>query len=200
MKWFWKGDYEEGVKDLGYRELYTRWLQFAVFLPVFRSHGTDTPREIWQFGKKGEPFYDAIEKAIRLRYELMPYIYSLAAQVYFEDATIMRSLLFDFADDEAAKKIWDEFLFGKNLLICPVLEPLYYEKESRKLEKEKARTCYLPEGCDWYDFWSGRKYDGGQWIQAEATLDKIPVFVKEGTVLALSGGIPVCGRTAGKRS
>lgn len=189
MKWFWKGDYEEGVKDLGYRELYTRWLQFAVFLPVFRSHGTDTPREIWQFGKKGEPFYDAIEKAIRLRYELMPYIYSLAAQVYFEDATIMRSLLFDFADDEAAKKIWDEFLFGKNLLICPVLEPLYYEKESRKLEKEKARTCYLPEGCDWYDFWSGRKYDGGQWIQAEATLDKIPVFVKEGTVLALSGGI-----------
>ena len=189
MKWFWKGDYEEGVKDLGYRELYTRWLQFAVFLPVFRSHGTDTPREIWQFGEKGEPFYDAIEKAIRLRYELMPYIYSLAAQVYFEDATIMRSLLFDFADDETAKKIWDEFLFGKNLLICPVLEPLYYEKESRKLEKEKTRTCYLPEGCDWYDFWSGRKYDGGQWIQAEATLDKIPVFVKEGTVLALSGGI-----------
>ena len=70
-----------------------------------------------------------------------------------------------------------------------MLEPLYYEKESRKLEKEKTRICYLPEGCDWYDFWSGRKYDGGQWIQAEATLDKLPVFVKEGTVLALSGGI-----------
>lgn len=189
MKWFWKGDYEEGVKDLGYRELYTRWLQFAVFLPVFRSHGTDTPREIWQFGEKGEPFYDAIEKAIRLRYELMPYIYSLAAQVYFEDATMMRSLLFDFAGDETAKKIWDEFLFGKNFLICPVLEPLYYEKESRKLDKEKTRACYLPEGCDWYDFWSGRRYAGGQWIQAGAPIDQIPVFVKAGTILPLSAGI-----------
>lgn len=189
MKWFWKGDYEEGVKDLGYRELYTRWLQFAVFLPIFRAHGTDTPREIWQFGEKGTPFYDAIEKAIRLRYALMPYIYSLAAQVYFEDATIMRSLLFDFSEDETAKGIWDEFLFGKNLLICPVLKPMYYEKENKKIEKEKSRCCYLPEGSVWYDFWTDKKYTGGQWITVESPIDQIPVFVKAGTILPLSKGI-----------
>ena len=84
----------------------------------------------------------------------MPYIYSLAAQVYFEDATIMRSLLFDFADDEAAKKIWDEFLFGKNLLICPVLEPLYYEKESRKLENLSFFRLIYEAGksCIWQRF------------------------------------------------
>ena len=88
-KWFWNGRYDDGVRDKGYCELYTRWLEFGTFLPMFRSHGTDTPREIWNFGEKGSMFYDAIEKYIRLRYRLMPYIYSLAAQVHFGDETIM---------------------------------------------------------------------------------------------------------------
>ena len=79
--WFWEGDFNEGVNDLGYRELYVRWLQYGTFLPMFRSHGTDTPREIWNFGEKGEMFYDVIEKYIKLRYKLMPYIYSAAAKV-----------------------------------------------------------------------------------------------------------------------
>ncbi len=189
MKWFWKGDYEEGVRDLGYRELYTRWLQYGTFLPMFRSHGTDTPREIWQFGEKGDMFYDAIEKFIRLRYTLMPYIYSLAARVHFADDTIMRSLLFDFAGDDVAKDIWDEFMFGPSLLICPVTEPMYYERESRKIEREKVRNCYLPKDCDWYDFWTNQKYAGGQWITAEAPIDRIPVFVKAGAILPVSRGI-----------
>lgn len=90
-KWFWNGIYNDGVQDMGYRELYVRWLEQAVFLPIFRSHGTDTPREIWNFGEKGDMFYDAIEKFIRLRYHLMPYIYTLAADVHQKDVTMMRS-------------------------------------------------------------------------------------------------------------
>ena len=89
--WFWDGDYNEGVQDFGYRELYVRWLQFGTFLPIFRSHGTDTPREPWNFGKSGEIFYDVIVKFIKLRYKLMPYIYSLAAGVHFNHSTIERN-------------------------------------------------------------------------------------------------------------
>lgn len=97
--WFWDGDYNDGVNDLGYRELYVRWLQFGTFLPVFRSHGTDTPREPWNFGSPGSMFYDTILKFIKLRYRLLPYIYSTAAAVYQNHSTILRSLLFDFAGD-----------------------------------------------------------------------------------------------------
>ena len=82
---------------MGYRELYVRWLQYAAFLPVFRAHGTDTPREPWHFGNPGEPFFDAILRFIRLRYRLLPYIYASAAGVTLANDTLMRSLMFDFA-------------------------------------------------------------------------------------------------------
>ena len=94
--WFWSGDYDEGVEDLGYRELYVRWFQYGAFLPMFRAHGTDTPREIWRFGHPGEPFYDTLVKYLRLRYRLMPYIYSLAGRVTHQDYTMLRALPFDF--------------------------------------------------------------------------------------------------------
>lgn len=187
-KWFWQGAYDEGVKDAGYRELYVRWLEFGTFLPMFRSHGTDTPREIWNFGEKGDPCYDAIEKFIRLRYLLMPYVYSLAGAVYVKNATIMRSLLFDFREDPMAGKIRDEFLFGPSLLICPVTEPMYYEAGNRKLdqsEQERSRICYLPDGADWIDFWTGEKFLGGQSIRRKTPLDRIPIFVKAGAVLPM---------------
>ncbi len=103
--WFWQGDYNDGVNDLAYRELYVRWFQYGAFLPMFRSHGTDTPREIWNFGEKGEMFYDAIEKFINLRYSLIPYFYSLAGKVTQNHYTMLRSLLFDFSNDEIAKEI-----------------------------------------------------------------------------------------------
>ena len=102
--WFWNGEFEEGVEDCGYRELYTRWLQYGTFLPMFRSHGTDTPREPWNFGGEGDIFYDTIVKFIRLRYRLLPYVYSLAAKVHRTHGTMIRSLLFDFAGDE---NIWN---------------------------------------------------------------------------------------------
>lgn len=193
-KWFWRGGFEEGVKDMGYRELYVRWLEMGTFLPMFRSHGTDTPREIWNFGEKGTPFYDAIEKFIKLRYLLMPYIYSLAGAVRLENATMMRSLFFDFGADKKTYEIKDEFLFGKNILVCPVTEPMYYLAGSQKIEEsKKSRNCYLPEGADWIDFWTGEYFTGGQDIERQAPLDQIPLFVKAGTILPLKEGMQYAG-------
>ena len=184
--WFWKGDYNEGVKDLGYRELYTRWLQLGTFLPMFRSHGTDTPREIWQFGEPGEMFYDVIEKYIRLRYQLMPYVYSLAGQVAIEGFTMMRSLLFDFINDPNVKEISNQFMFGDSLLVCPVTKPMYYKAESQEIiNSEKTWLCYLPKGADWYNFWTGQYHQGGQNISVQAPLDIMPIFVKAGSIIPI---------------
>jgi len=182
--WFWNGDYDGCVGSPAYRELYTRWLQFGVFLPLFRSHGTDKPREIWNFGKPGEMFYDAIEKFINLRYHLMPYIYSMAMRVTLDDYTIMRSLLFDFPDDKKVKEINDQFMFGDALLVCPVTHSMYFDR-SGEIDAEKRRTCYLPEGAGWYDFWTSEFYKGGQTVNADAGIDKIPIFVRAGSILPM---------------
>lgn len=192
--WFWAGEYNDGCNDLGYRELYTRWLEYAVFLPVFRSHGTDTPREIWNFGEKGTPFYDAIEKSIRLRYRLMPYIYSLAAGVTFDRQTIMRSLLFDFPQDKTATALSDAFMFGKSLLVCPVTEPMYYLAESKPIDREKVRRCWLPSGADWYDFETDACYTGGQYLDVPAPIDRIPVFVRAGSIIPMEKDLQFAGQ------
>ena len=198
-KWFWQGDYEEGVKDKGYQELYTRWLEFGCFLPMFRSHGTDTPREIWNFGEKGTPVYDAIAYYIRLRYRLMPYIYSLAGSVTLEHGTMMRGLIFDFPEDPRAAAIDTEFMFGPALLVCPVTEPMYYDRESRELDREKKWSCYLPEGSSWYDFRDNKKYEGGQEVTVDAPLDRMPVFVKAGSILPTVEGLQyACQESTGK--
>ncbi|MFV0465238.1 MAG: TIM-barrel domain-containing protein [Lachnospiraceae bacterium] len=189
-KWFWKAAYDEGVKDRGYKELYVRWLQFGTFLPMFRSHGTDTPREIWNFGEKGEIFYDTIEKFIKLRYRLMPYIYSLAGEVRLEQGTIMRSLMFDFAADKKVRDIGNEFMFGENILVCPVTEPMYFEAGNIELEDtDKTWSCYLPAGTQWIDYWSGERFEGGQTIKADAPLSKMPLFIKAGSILPMQEGL-----------
>ncbi|MEA4914715.1 MAG: glycoside hydrolase family 31 protein [Christensenella sp.] len=180
--WFWAGAYDDGVSDPAYRELYLRWLQLGAFLPLFRSHGTDTPREIWNFGNPGEPFYDAIGKMIRLRYSLMPYIYSIAMRVALEDYTMMRGLLFDFPGDPLALGCDDQFLFGDSLLVCPVIKPMCDDHE-RAIHGELTRRCYLPKGCNWYSYWDDTLYDGGQSVDIEVKLDEIPLFVKAGSIL-----------------
>ncbi|MDF2879429.1 MAG: hypothetical protein K0S30_2525, partial [Clostridia bacterium] len=185
--WFWDGDYNEGVNDLGYRELYVRWLQYGTFLPMFRSHGTDTPREPWNFGKPGDIFYDTILRFIRLRYQLLPYIYSMAAEVNQNHTTMLRSLMFDFAGDEKVKELSDSFMFGKSLLVCPVTEPMYYEANSVPLlDTDKIRNVYLPKGTNWYDFWTHTVYKGGQTLKYEVTLEMIPLFVKAGSIIPIS--------------
>lgn len=193
--WFWDGDYENGCGDLGYRELYTRWYQLGAFLPVFRAHGTDCRREIWNYGKKGEIFYDAIEKITHLRYQLMPYIYSLAGMVSQKHGTILRVLAFDFINDENVYNIDDQFMFGPSLMICPVTVPMYYEANSKPIEGvAKTRKVYLPDGSDWYDFWSEKRFKGGQTVEAQAPIDMIPIYVKAGSILPMSEQIQHTGQ------
>jgi alpha-D-xyloside xylohydrolase len=203
--WFWRGDYSEGCRgltdpnalepdpndtgcrDLGYWELYTRWVQYGVFLPVFRSHGTDAAREIWRFGEEGTPFYDTIAKYIRLRYQLIPYIYSLAAQVTFGSCALMRAVALDFPDDLVTHELVDQYLFGPALLVCPVTEPMHYGRGSQVLvDVQKTRAVYLPDGHRWYDFWTDAVWEGGQTVNADAPLEVIPVFVRAGSIVPMT--------------
>ena len=203
--WFWRGDYAAGCRgltaadalapdpqdtgctDLGYWELYTRWLQYGTFLPIMRSHGTDSPREIWRFGEAGTPFYDTIAKYIRLRYQLIPYIYSMASQVTLNSYSIMRAIALDFPNDVATHGLIDQYLFGSALMVCPVTQPMYYQRNSSALDDvPKSREVYLPAGRGWYDFWTEQAYAGGQTITAAAPLETIPVFVPSGSILPMS--------------
>lgn len=196
-QWYWRGDYDQGVGDMAYRELYTRMFQYGAFLPVFRSHGSDTPREVWRFGKPGEPFYDSLLKMIHLRYRLLPYIYSLAGKVHRDNYTMARALAFDFAGDEQVVDLKDEFMFGPALLVAPVTSPMYYSVGSQPLENvDKTRRVYLPAGAGWTDFWTGKQYQGGQWITCEATIDKIPLLVRQGSVIPMG---PVVQYTSEKK-
>ena len=191
-----------------YQELYVRWMQYGLFTPVFRSHGADAPREIWQFGKKGEPVYDAIEKMIRLRYRLIPYLYSTAWQVTSNNESYIRPLFSDFAADKRVWDMTDEMMFGRSILAAPIVNPLYTEEQIIKEDamtgwdrkevrgqKEEVRsvdwsqsktvTKYLPQGTDWYDFWSNQRMKGGQSVTIQATLDQVPMFVRAGSILPL---------------
>ena len=205
-------------KNLQFQELYVRWMQYGLFCPVFRSHGADAPREIWQFGKKGEPVYDAIEKQIRLRYRLIPYLYSTAWQVTSNNDSYMRPLFSDFASD---KKVWnmtDEFMFGRSILACPIVDPQYTEEkiirtnamtgwDRKEVNSEKGivnsdftatKTAvkYLPKGATWYDFWTNKSYKGGQNVTLETTLDRVPMFVRAGSILPLGPEMQYVGEKA----
>ena len=191
-----------------FQELYVRWMQYGLFCPVFRSHGADAPREIWQFGRKGEPVYDAIEKQIRLRYRLIPYLYSTAWQVTKNNESYLRPLFSDFAQDRNVWNIADEFLFGRSILAAPIVVPQYTQEKiiredamtgwDRKnvsaegsevqgvnWQETKTATKYLPKGALWYDFWTGKRYKGGQNVTIETTLDRVPMFVRAGSILPL---------------
>jgi alpha-D-xyloside xylohydrolase len=184
--WFWSGDYNDGVADLGYRELFVRWFQFGAFLPMFRTHGTDTPREIWRFGEPGEPMYEALVKVLNLRYQLLPYIYSLAGWTTHQDYTMLRALPFDFRSDPDVYNIKDQFMFGPAFLVAPITRPMYYTAGSKPLESvSRTRKVYLPLGADWYDFWTEQKFTGGQTITVGAPLERLPLFVRAGSILPM---------------
>lgn len=180
IQWFWDGKYDEGPKDPAYCELFTRWYQWAAFLPIFRGHGTDFRRELWEFDQPQAPFYQALLRANQVRYELLPYVYSLAGQTYHKDASIIKPLAYAFTEDQETWEIRDQYLFGDVLMICPVTTPYFFGENKGETA---ARRVYLPAGCNWYDYWTERGYEGGQWILAEAPLDRIPVFVKAGSIL-----------------
>ena len=195
-------------KNPQFQELYVRWMQYGLFCPVFRSHGADAPREIWQFGKKGEPVYDAIEQTIRLRYRLIPYLYSTAWQVTSNNESYLRPLFSDFATDRNVWDMTDEFMFGNSILAAPVLDPQYTQEkviredamtgwdrkdvrdkmdDGRSIDWSATKTVtkYLPKGALWYDFWTGKQYRGGQRPELSTSLNRVPMFVRAGSILPL---------------
>ena len=185
--WFWNGKYNNGIDDMAYRELYVRWYQMGAFLPIFRAHGTESRREPWQYGETDSVFYKALLSADKLRYSLMPYIYSLAGMVWLKDYTMLRMLVFDFPEDEIATNIKDEFMFGPAFLVCPVTEPMYYEVDSVPISgHDKKRTVYLPKGTGWYDYYTNEYFEGGQYISVDASIEHIPLFVRAGSIIPTS--------------
>jgi alpha-D-xyloside xylohydrolase len=182
---FFLWNFKNALDDPEYRELYARWAQFGVFCPMMRSHGADAPREIYQFGKKGDKVYDAIEKSINLRYSLLPYIYSVSWDVTANQSTMMRALMMDFPKDKQVLNINDQYMFGKSLLVCPVTTPMYSAEGKEDFSTVRTRELYLPGGADWYDFRTGEKYTGGQTVNKETPIDVIPVFVKAGSILPI---------------
>ena len=156
--------------DTAYHERFLRWFQYATFCPLQRVHGYVTNAEFWRFGPKVER--EAL-RYLNLRYRLLPYIYSQAAEVTFSGSTLMRPLVMDFAADNKALDQKYEYMFGPSILVAPVLQP-----------NVKSWEVYLPENkAGWYDFWTGDKVPGGQTISTEATIDKIPLFVKAGSII-----------------
>jgi alpha-D-xyloside xylohydrolase len=187
--WFMDGDYDKGAADLGYRELYTRWLQFGVFLPMFRSHGTDTPREPWHFGAPGTPFYDAIVDAIQLRYRLLPAIYSQAGLVHLRGASFIRPVAFAFPDDPRTLDLKTQMLFGDGIMVSPVTAPTYYAAGSTPIEgAAHTRDVYLPAGT-WFDFWTGERLDGGRTVTVAAPISRIPLHVKAGSIVPMGPAV-----------
>lgn len=159
--------------DPAYRELFVRWFEYGTFCPIFRAHGArqNGQNELWSFGPEAQKILTTYD---RLRYRLMPYIYSMATRTTFDGYTPMRALVFDFREDPKAADISDEFLYGPSLLVAPVTDA-----------GATARDVYLPAGADWYDFWTGDKLRGGQTIHRDAPLDVIPLYVRAGSILPL---------------
>ena len=157
--------------DEKYHELLTRWYQWGTFNPIFRMHGYMTETEPWKYGQKVE---NNMRKMLNLRYQLLPYIYSEAWQITKNGSTIMRPLVMDFNGDTAAVNSKFQYMFGKSLLVAPVTEA-----------NVNQWNVYLPIDADWFDFWTGKHFAGGQTIKTDAPLDKIPLFVKAGSVIPM---------------
>jgi alpha-D-xyloside xylohydrolase len=173
--------YDHFDKDPAYQELYARWFEYGAFCPVFRTHGHRAQNEMWVYDR----VYPALLATDRLRYRLMPYIYSLAWKVTNEDYTIQRPLVMDFRADRATWEIGDEFLFGPALLVSPVIR-----------EHATERPVYLPAGTAWYDFWSGAKTDGGAEVNVAAPIERIPLHVRAGSILPMGPAIEYAGQAA----
>lgn len=155
-----------------WRELNTRWFQFGAFAPLYRAHGQWPFREIFNIAPEGHPAYESMLYYTRLRYRLLPYIYSLCGLTYFEDYTIMRPLVMDFGKEQSVFNIKDQYMFGPAFMVAPVC---HY--------KERSRNVYLPEGHVWYNFYDNSAYEGGETIMADAPYNRMPLFVRSGSIL-----------------
>lgn len=161
--------------DDDYPELYVRWFEYGVFMPILRTHGMRRFNTVWSYGDQATPI---LEKYLRMRYALVPYIYSLAYDTYKTGAPYMRALFMDFPNDPKVDELTNEFMFGPDFLVAPVTH-----------QGQTSRKVYLPAGADWYNYWTNEKLHGGQWITAQAPIQTIPLFVRAGSILPL--GDPV---------
>jgi len=188
-----------------FQELMVRWIQFGAFTPMMRSHGADIKREIYYFGKAGEPVYDALVEAVKMRYHFLPYIYSQAWQVTKNNDSYMRALFMDFKDDHQTWNNNREYMFGHNILVCPVVDPLYtkekivrtdalsgWNKQNNTREEypavnwteNKQYSVYLPASkTAWYDYYTDQKLEGGKTITADAPLSRTPLYIKGGSII-----------------
>jgi alpha-D-xyloside xylohydrolase len=167
------GDVVDNYED--YPELFVRWFEWGAFQPVMRAHGERKHNEVWAYGKQAELI---LEKYLRLRYQLLPYTYSLAYATYQTGAPFMRALFMDFPNDPNVVNIPDEYMFGPALLVAPVSE-----------QGATRRSVYLPAGCDWYNYWTNERLKGGQTITADAPIDTIPLFVRGGSIIPLGSAV-----------
>jgi alpha-D-xyloside xylohydrolase len=163
----------DGYED--YPELFVRWFEWGAFQPVMRAHGERMHNEVWSYGKQAEAI---LEKYLRLRYQLMPYTYSLGYESYKTGAPFMRALFMDFPDDPRVANLRDEYMFGPAFLVAPVTE-----------QGATSRQVYLPAGCTWYNYWTNERIKGGQTITAEAPIDTLPLFVRAGSIVPLGSAI-----------
>ena len=175
---YWQ-PYDRPPNDPVYQELYTRWFEFGTFCPIFRTHGHRAHNELWTYDKV-EPILLNYDK---LRYRLMPYIYSLAWRVTNQDYTIQRPLVMDWRADPKTWNIGDQFMFGPAILVNPVLK-----------QDATHRTVYLPDSPAWYDFWSGESVKGGQEVESEAPLERIPLYVRAGSIIPFGPEIEYAGQ------
>ena len=173
-----------GAND-DYPELYTRWFEYGAFQPNFRAHGSRKQNEVWSYGKQAEPI---LEKYLRLRYELMPYIYSLGYKANQTGAPFMRGLFLDFGNDPETANLGDEYMFGPALLVAPVTE-----------QGATTRSVYLPAGADWYNFWTNERLHGGQRVTVAAPIDTIPLFARAGSILPLGSTVESTNETQDDR-
>ena len=155
-----------------WRELQARWNQFGCFIPLYRAHGQWPLREVFNIAPEGHPAYESIVYYHKLRYRMMPYLYSMAGWAHFKDYTLMRALVMDFASDKNVLDIPDQWMFGPAFMACPVG---YY--------KARNRQVYFPEQCGWYDLYSGQFINGGQKLIVDAPYGRIPVYVREGSII-----------------
>lgn len=188
---FFLWEYEGEVSNKAYHELYTRWFQYGTFTPMQRSHGSGVSKEIYFFGKKGDWAYDSEEKYINLRYSMIPYMYSTAWDVTNNSGSFLRALFMDFNEDKKVHDISNQYMFGKSFLVTPVTDPMYVaaeEKDKWKNPQEnfsqiKTQAVYLPQGADWFDFWTGEKINGGQTVNKEVPIDIIPLYIRAGSII-----------------
>jgi alpha-glucosidase/alpha-D-xyloside xylohydrolase len=163
------GNYED------YPELFVRWFEWGAFQPVMRTHGERNHNEVWSYGKQAEPI---LAKYLKLRYQLLPYTYSVAYRSYQTGAPYMRALFMDFPSDPKAADIPDEYMYGPAFLVAPVVD-----------QGATSRTVYLPAGCDWYNYWTNERLHGGQTIEANAPIDTLPLFVRAGSIVPVGSEI-----------